>query len=71
MYEYFCLYDIGTKKGHNCVFLCFQEGESWPSPDGDPCKNLTCTRGTDGQLRKEENTQVCNTECALVRIACI
>lgn len=56
-----------------CMFLfvhlsVYQEGETWPSPDGDPCKNVTCIKGQDGQIRKEENTQVCNTECAMVRI---
>ncbi|XP_069683352.1 hemocytin isoform X2 [Periplaneta americana] len=42
----------------------YKEGETWPSPDGDPCKTFTCVRGSDG-VSKQENTMTCNTECAL------
>jgi hypothetical protein len=43
----------------------YKEGESWLSPDGNPCKNWSCVQGPDRAVRKEESIQVCNIECAV------
>lgn len=41
-----------------------QEGSSWTDPKGDPCKNVTCIRDSNGELTKKESFEACNTECS-------
>lgn len=42
----------------------FQVGDTWPSPDGDVCKNITCVETKYGKLEKEELINKCNKNCA-------
>ena len=41
----------------------YQVGETWPSPDGDKCKTITCIQNVNGELNKQEQVQTCNRNC--------
>lgn len=41
----------------------YQIGESWPSPDGDKCKSVTCIQNSLNEITKQEMTKTCNKEC--------
>lgn len=43
----------------------YNVGESWPSPDGDKCKNFTCVE-KDKKLSKQESVETCKKECSEV-----
>lgn len=43
----------------------YKVGESWPSPDGDKCKNFTCVE-KDKKFSKQESIETCKKECAKV-----
>lgn len=42
----------------------YRVGETWPSPDGNKCKNFTCI-DTNGQISKQESVETCKTDCSL------
>ncbi|KAJ3643777.1 hypothetical protein Zmor_026489 [Zophobas morio] len=63
----------------------YKVGETWPSPDGDKCKNVTCVKNKE-ELTKQESVQTCKKTCSkgseykesndtccgeCVRIACV
>lgn len=43
-----------------------QVGEEWPSPDGDLCKKIMCTKNHQGELAKQELIETCNKNCSKV-----
>lgn len=43
----------------------YEIGETWPSPDGDKCKNITCLQNEFGVISKQESLQTCNKDCKL------
>ncbi|XP_050302983.1 hemocytin [Anthonomus grandis grandis] len=43
----------------------YEIGETWPSPDGDKCKTVTCKKHSESnQLSKEVSTQTCTKNCS-------
>ena len=43
----------------------YKVGETWPSPDGDKCKNVTCVQNKE-ELTKQESVQTCKKTCSKV-----
>ncbi|CAH0555060.1 unnamed protein product [Brassicogethes aeneus] len=41
----------------------YKVGDTWPSPDGNKCKNITCVRKTNGELSKQESFETCTKDC--------
>ncbi|XP_017781781.1 PREDICTED: hemocytin [Nicrophorus vespilloides] len=48
------------KAGYNV----YSVGHTWPSPDGDKCKTISCVESKYGELLKQESVQKCNKDCA-------
>lgn len=44
----------------------FKVGETWPSPDGDLCKTVTCIEKENKELAKQESIETCKKDCTLV-----
>ncbi|RZC42307.1 hemocytin, partial [Asbolus verrucosus] len=42
----------------------FQVGETWPSPDGDKCKKITCVKNEKQEIIKQESVETCKTNCS-------
>ncbi|XP_073969601.1 hemolectin isoform X3 [Rhodnius prolixus] len=41
----------------------YEVGSIWPSSDGNPCINLTCTLGPNGEITKQESVETCKKNC--------
>lgn len=48
----------------------YKVGTSWPSPDGNKCKNFTCVK-KDNKLSKQESIETCKTKCSKVPVELI
>ncbi|XP_068082174.1 hemocytin [Anabrus simplex] len=44
--------------------VLYKPGETWESPS-DPCKNITCIEGSNGELSKSEVVQTCSEACSM------
>ena len=72
------VYDTLAIKGKCCkehkAIACkvngtsYKVGETWPSPDMDKCKTVTCIATNLGDLVKQESVETCNKNCSNVSI---
>jgi len=42
----------------------YQVGDTWPSPDGDKCKKISCVKKEKDDILKQESIETCKTDCA-------